>query len=135
MLTIHRQGAEPATSTNPRTEGAVLVASVEFNGYRYDLQRSEIDTSPETRRSVQETFPEIKYDDRVPIRGVPLKNLMRELEREILRLTLVAMNWNKRQTAAAIGVNRTTLIEKLRSRELHPTTADMLKRQGVREDE
>lgn len=129
MLTITKEQEELETSEGDKK----VVASIEFNGYKYELIRSQVDTIENIRRRAEQEFPQLVDNDNVPVRGVSLKVFLRELEREILRVSLVAMNWNKLQTAKCVGLHRTALIEKLRARGLHPTTEHILKTQGVRE--
>lgn len=46
--------------------------------------------------------------------GVSLKQAMEEPEKQFIRATLVANNWNRQNTAKALQINRTTLYKKMK---------------------
>ncbi|MCK5564162.1 MAG: sigma-54-dependent Fis family transcriptional regulator [Planctomycetes bacterium] len=46
--------------------------------------------------------------------GTSLKQAMEEPERQFIRATLVANNWNRQNTAKALQINRTTLYKKMK---------------------
>ena len=49
-----------------------------------------------------------------PAEGTSLKQAMEEPERQFIRATLVANNWNRQKTAKALQINRTTLYKKMK---------------------
>jgi len=49
-----------------------------------------------------------------PDSGRTLKQALAEPERRIIREALEANNWNRNATAAALGINRTTLYKKMK---------------------
>lgn len=124
MLKINDEGKEKGNYDDNKT-----VAELTVGGYKYELVRTQIDTSEDIRRNLYESKLEDHED--VPIRGVPMKEFMWDFERELLRITLVALDWNKLKAASCVGMKRTTFTERLRARGLHPTTSHMLKTQGV----
>jgi DNA-binding NtrC family response regulator len=52
--------------------------------------------------------------------GSPLKEAMRNPERQIILEALEAHNWNRQETAKALGINRTTLYKKMKKLGLQP---------------
>jgi DNA-binding NtrC family response regulator len=49
-----------------------------------------------------------------PVAGRSLKQALESPERQIIRETLEANNWNRNETAEALGINRTTLYKKMK---------------------
>jgi DNA-binding NtrC family response regulator len=49
-----------------------------------------------------------------PVAGRSLKQALESPERQIIRETLEAKNWNRNETAEALGINRTTLYKKMK---------------------
>ncbi len=49
-----------------------------------------------------------------PVAGRSLKQALESPERQIIRETLEANNWNRNGTAEALGINRTTLYKKMK---------------------
>ena len=116
-------------NSDKKDRGVKTVAEITSAGYKYELVRTKIDTNEDTRRNLYGAT--LEQHEKIPVLEVPLKQFMRDFEREILRVTLVALDWNKLLAAKYVGMKRTTFVEKLRSRGLHPTTESMLKTQGV----
>ncbi|MBW2734363.1 MAG: sigma-54-dependent Fis family transcriptional regulator [Deltaproteobacteria bacterium] len=55
-------------------------------------------------------------EGQLPPEGVDLKDVLQRMEDNMIRQALMATNGNKNQAAKILGLNRTTLIEKLRKR-------------------
>jgi DNA-binding NtrC family response regulator len=49
-----------------------------------------------------------------PVAGCSLKQALESPERQIIREALEANNWNRNDTAEALGINRTTLYKKMK---------------------
>ena len=47
-----------------------------------------------------------------------------EIERDLIRQALEHTGWNKNQAARLLGLNRTTLLEKIRKRGVQPPPTD-----------
>ena len=60
----------------------------------------------------------------LPEEGVSFKDLVDQLERQLLEQALEQTQWNKNQAAKLIGLNRTTLIEKIKKKNLSPDKED-----------
>jgi len=56
----------------------------------------------------------------LPPGGVDLQELVAELERDLIGAALEATGWNKNRAAQLLGLKRTTLVEKIRSRNIEP---------------
>jgi len=56
----------------------------------------------------------------VPPEGVNFAALVDELETDLIRQALEATGWNKNQAAMLLGLKRTTLVEKIRSKGIQP---------------
>ncbi len=54
-------------------------------------------------------------DDAIPWEGETLAQALEAQERRVILAALNANNWNRNQTAAQLGINRTTLYKKIRS--------------------
>src|SRR5262249_35161791 len=52
----------------------------------------------------------------LPSEGIDLRSAMQQFEESMIRKALIATNGNKNQAAKILGLNRTTLVEKLRKR-------------------
>jgi len=52
-------------------------------------------------------------------RGMTLKEALAEPEKNIIREALEAHNWNRQETAKALGINRTTLFKKMKQHGLY----------------
>jgi Nif-specific regulatory protein len=90
-------------------ERAVVLARGEFIE-REDLTLSQISTAGDTG--------EQQLAHAAPFRPASLS----EIERDHILATLVATNWNKSQTAALLGIERSTLDRKIRRYELAEET-------------
>tara|TARA_Y100001963_G_C6519808_1_gene326044 strand:- start:259 stop:561 length:303 start_codon:yes stop_codon:yes gene_type:complete len=60
-----------------------------------------------------------------PSPGVDPKQMLHQIERDLLIRMMVENNWNKSKTAKTIGVHRHTLIGRLQAKGLHPTTEEV----------
>jgi DNA-binding NtrC family response regulator len=56
----------------------------------------------------------------LPADGISLNAAVDELERELIRQALDRTQWNKNRAAQLLGLNRTTLLEKIKKRGLTP---------------
>ena len=54
----------------------------------------------------------------LPEEGLDLKQLLNDIEERLIRQALVRTGWNKNQAAALLQMNRTTLVEKLKKRDM-----------------
>ena len=61
---------------------------------------------------------------RVPETGISFNGVVEEIERDMIRQALEHTGWNKNKAAQLLGLNRTTLLEKIRKRGVQPTTTD-----------
>lgn len=68
-------------------------------------------TSPETP---------VALGRELPVDGLSLNRAVEELEKSLISQALVRTEWNKNQAAKLLDLNRTTLIEKIKKRELTP---------------
>ena len=68
-------------------------------------------TSPETP---------VAPNRELPVDGLSLNRAVEELEKSLISQALVRTEWNKNQAAKLLDLNRTTLIEKIKKRELTP---------------
>ena len=79
-------------------------------GIGFDDLPDEIGQNAQGARSEQELPPE----------GLSLNRAVEELERSLISQALDRTEWNKNQAAQLLDLNRTTLIEKIKKRELAP---------------
>ncbi len=85
-------------------ERAVVLARGEFIE-REDLTLSQLSTAGDTGEQA--------------LHGAPFRPAsLSEIEREHILATLISTNWNKSQTAALLGIERSTLDRKIRRYEL-----------------
>ncbi len=61
---------------------------------------------------------------RVPATGLSFNGVVEEIERDLIRQALEHTGWNKNQAAQLLGLNRTTLLEKIRKRGVQPPATD-----------
>ncbi len=50
----------------------------------------------------------------IPLEGINLKKTVEDFEKEIILEALAKTNWVKNKAAGLLGLNRTTLVEKLK---------------------
>ena len=82
----------------------------------------EIDDLPESMRGIaQSTSPPLPD---LPEAGVVLNDRVRDLERSLIRQVLVRTGWNKNRAAQLLGLQRTTLLEKLKKLGLEAPDSD-----------
>ena len=60
----------------------------------------------------------------VPASGLSFSQAVEDLERDLIRQALAHTQWNKNQAAQLLGLNRTTLVEKIRKRGIEPPATD-----------
>jgi DNA-binding NtrC family response regulator len=56
----------------------------------------------------------------VPPTGISLNGAIEELETDLITQALEHTDWNKNKAAQLLGLNRTTLLEKIKKRGLKP---------------
>ena len=78
-------------------EGAVIMAKTEIINQR-DLPNAS----------------KFKASEVKPVNGQSLKEVLERPERELLISILNECNWNRNKTAATLGINRTTLFNKMK---------------------
>jgi DNA-binding NtrC family response regulator len=71
----------------------------------------------ETRPAVATTAPE------VPAEGLSFNEVVEQLETDLIRQALERTHWNKNRAAQLLGLNRTTLLEKIKRKGLAPDEA------------
>ena len=62
----------------------------------------------------------------LPAGGIDLRDTLQRFEESMIRKALLATGGNKNQAAKILGMNRTTLVEKLRKRPLEPADAALV---------
>jgi len=84
------------------------------------LQEEEPEESPAEmiRRSFQNASPFPVFSG-IPEEGINLKQAVEDFEREIIEEALERTGWVKNKAAALLGLNRTTLVEKLKKMKIH----------------
>ncbi len=78
---------------------------------------------------------------RLPAEGVDLRDAVDRFERSLIEQALLRTNGNRNKAAAILGINRTTLVEKLRkrlsedaaTRDAHASASDMPSGEGERD--
>ncbi len=79
--------------------------------------------------SVQASIPEVAFSEGYPTSGriyrpsQTLSEALEEPERRIIREALELYNWNRNETADALGINRTTLYKKMKRLQLEDEPA------------
>jgi DNA-binding NtrC family response regulator len=61
---------------------------------------------------------------RVPSTGLCFSDVVADVERNLIEQALEHTGWNKNRAAKLLGMNRTTLVEKIRKRGLEPKVTD-----------
>jgi len=61
---------------------------------------------------------------RVPASGIDFNAVVGRFESELIEQALDHTHWNKNRAAGLLGLNRTTLIEKIKKRQLTPPEED-----------
>jgi DNA-binding NtrC family response regulator len=85
--------------------------------------RAELSVAPTPTSALESTEtpgaaapPLAPADFRLPIEGIDLRAAVEEFEMNLIDQALARTNGNKNQAARLLGLNRTTLVEKLRKR-------------------
>ncbi|HEX4478894.1 MAG TPA: sigma 54-interacting transcriptional regulator [Polyangiaceae bacterium] len=60
---------------------------------------------------------------RLPDSGIDLRGAVESFENQLIRQALERTNWNKKQAAVLLGLNRTTLVEMLKRKRINPKAA------------
>ncbi|HVU05616.1 MAG TPA: sigma-54 dependent transcriptional regulator [Polyangiaceae bacterium] len=60
---------------------------------------------------------------RLPDAGIDLRGAVESFENQLIRQALERTNWNKKQAAELLGLNRTTLVEMLKRKRIAPKAA------------
>jgi transcriptional regulator with PAS, ATPase and Fis domain len=60
---------------------------------------------------------------KLPDSGIDLRNAVEHFENQLIRQALERTNWNKKQAANLLGLNRTTLVEMLKRKRINPKAA------------
>ncbi|HEY6557953.1 MAG TPA: sigma-54 dependent transcriptional regulator [Polyangiaceae bacterium] len=60
---------------------------------------------------------------KLPDSGIDLRNAVEHFENQLIRQALERTNWNKKQAANLLGLNRTTLVEMLKRKRIAPKAA------------
>jgi DNA-binding NtrC family response regulator len=60
---------------------------------------------------------------RLPDTGIDLRGAVESFENQLIRQALERTNWNKKQAAELLGLNRTTLVEMLKRKRINPKAA------------
>jgi transcriptional regulator with PAS, ATPase and Fis domain len=66
---------------------------------------------------------ERRVNAKLPDTGIDLKNAVEAFENQLIRQALERTNWNKKQAANLLGLNRTTLVEMLKRKRIAPKAA------------
>ena len=66
---------------------------------------------------------ERRVSPRLPETGLDLRNTVESFENHLIRQALERTNWNKKQAAELLGLNRTTLVEMLKRKRIAPKAA------------
>ena len=74
----------------------------------------EIEDLPEHLQDAPGLLVKAGATDKEPGDGKLLKEALRNPEREIIRCALEQANWNRKKTAESLGINRTTLYNKMK---------------------
>ena len=61
---------------------------------------------------------ERRISPRLPDTGLDLRNAVDSFENHLIRQALERTNWNKKQAAVLLGLNRTTLVEMLKRKRI-----------------
>ncbi len=89
------------------TPEKTLLAKVTIEGVTYELSRTGEDALH-------------------PTPGQDPKTVLCALDRDLLLRVMKKNDWNKSRTAKVLGIHRHTLIGRLQSKGLHPTTKEVL---------
>jgi DNA-binding NtrC family response regulator len=57
---------------------------------------------------------------RIPMAGIPFNDVVDRFETDLIRQALEQTHWNKQRAAQLLGLNRTTLLEKIKKKGLEP---------------
>jgi DNA-binding NtrC family response regulator len=79
----------------------------------------EIDL-PDLPESLGRDAPPSTTSVRLPAEGISLSRAVAELEKSLISQALMRTEWNKNRAAQLLDMNRTTLIEKIKKRQLTP---------------
>ena len=63
--------------------------------------------------------PAQRFRIEIPEEGITFNELVRDFENELILQALERTRWNKNQAAALLGLNRTTLVEKIKKKRLN----------------
>jgi len=91
------------------------VATLKQNG-NIDLEDMPSRMLKQEQRILQDFSPTPSHDDD----SIDFKQLVDGFERHLLLIALDRFNWNKNRAAAYLSMNRTTLFEKIKKKELAP---------------
>jgi DNA-binding NtrC family response regulator len=72
---------------------------------------------------VVDRAPDTTLVAELPEAGIDLRNAVEVFENQLIRQALERTNWNKKQAASLLGLNRTTLVEMLKRKRIRPDAA------------
>jgi DNA-binding NtrC family response regulator len=80
----------------------------------------EIDV-PDLPESIRPESPIRSFAPRLPASGLDFNDVVTRFENDLIAQALEQTHWNKNRAAQLLGLNRTTLIEKIKKRGLKPS--------------
>jgi DNA-binding NtrC family response regulator len=83
-----------------------------------DIELEDLPAQIQAEPNIQQWAP------RVPSSGLDFNAVVGQFESELIQQALDHTHWNKNQAAGLLGLNRTTLIEKIKKRGLSPLNKD-----------
>jgi DNA-binding NtrC family response regulator len=63
-----------------------------------------------------------RFSIEIPSTGIPFNDLVRKFEDDLILQALEKTRWNKNRAAALLQLNRTTLVEKIKKKQLKRTS-------------
>ena len=83
------------------------------------LHEGEIDVA-DLPEEIRGASPAMGVAPRVPPEGLRFNEVVEQVETDLILQALEYTNWNKNQAASKLGLNRTTLLEKIKKKGLRP---------------
>jgi DNA-binding NtrC family response regulator len=83
-----------------------------------DIELEDLPAQIQAEPIIQQWVP------RVPSSGLDFNAVVGQFEKELIQQALNHTHWNKNRAAGLLGLNRTTLIEKIKKRGLSPPNKD-----------
>jgi DNA-binding NtrC family response regulator len=104
--------SDPVSGLHPI--GALQVDTSDEGAVDQDLGAEDFESAP----SASPRPSQVRIAVRLPDSGIDFRNAVESFENQLICQALERTGWNKKQAAALLGLNRTTLVEMLKRKHI-----------------